>query len=123
MTVWFFIELVVAIVLVVVLMWLTYGVGPVLEIETLLIKTRIWEALSVLDIDGSLRYWVVRNDTMAIDEELRTLLSGLDFQVNLCYEPCNITLPYERVITISYLVSGDYGNFTPAEVLVNTWLE
>jgi hypothetical protein len=117
-----FIELVVSVMLFVGMFWLTWGREEPLELEALLLKARIWEALKVIDVGGTLRYHALRNDSVAIEAELDRFLAGLNYQVILCREVCNVSLPYPRVVGISYLIAGDWGNFTPIEIVVNSWL-
>jgi hypothetical protein len=121
MAVLFFVELILGVLMVTLLIWLTYGRPALLEPETLLVKARVLETLELLDRTGSLRYRAVRNDSLAIEAEMKRFLGGLNFMVSLCFQPCDIELPYERVVTTSYLLAGDYGRFMPVEIVVNSW--
>jgi hypothetical protein len=123
---WYFIvEVLIAIILLVGMLFLTYANGIKTEEETLLVKSRIWNGLKALDDFGILRKYVTANESEKIKNDLTQLLPGVNFEVRICYtpEPCTPPLPYEKVVSISYFLAGDYGNFKPSLVVVSSWFE
>ncbi|MDI6806965.1 MAG: hypothetical protein QMD14_04110 [Candidatus Aenigmarchaeota archaeon] len=121
---WYFIvEVLIAIVLLVGMLFITYATERTIEMETLYVKSRIWNGLKAMDDAGMLRSYAIANKSEEIKNSLSQLLPGIPFEVSICYEPCVITLPYEQVVSISYFLTGDYGNFKSTVVMVSTWLE
>jgi hypothetical protein len=121
---WYFItEVLIAIILLVGMLFLTYAGEVRVEEETLLVKSRIWNGLKALDDFGILRKYAIANESEKIKNALTQLLPGVNLEVKVCYEPCVVTLPYEKVVIVNYFLAGDYGNFKPSLVVVSSWFE
>jgi hypothetical protein len=123
---WYFItEALIAIILLVGMLFLTYASEVRVEEETLLVKSRIWNGLKALDDFGVLRKYATDNKSEEIKNALTQLLPGINLEVKICYDPqqCVISLPYEKVVIVNYFLAGDYGNFKPALVVVSSWFE
>ena len=95
-----------------------------LELSTVNYKLDAYNGLKISDNTGDLRKNTLNNNVNAIETELDPYIS-IDFDVAIYNKTTNITatpsLDEEDVITVSYFLAGEMGNYTPREVKVYLW--
>jgi len=91
-------------------------------------KLQIYNALDIANSIGDLRKNAINNNADSIKSELQSNIpASLSFDVAIYNQTSNLTTvptPSENsedIITVSYLVSGSHGNYTPREVRVFAW--
>jgi len=91
-------------------------------------KLEIYNALKIADEVGDMRKNAVKKDAAGIQTELDGFISSaLTFDVTIYNSTTNITaLPTfddesDSILTVSYLIAGWAGNYTPREVRVFAW--
>lgn len=88
-------------------------------------KVTAYNGLKILDETGSLRENVLRNNATAIKNDLSAYLSYLDYDVVIYNKTSNITaapsISAKNVISVSYFLAGDVGNYSAREVRVFLW--
>lgn len=86
------------------------------------IKYRAYNSLEYLDEKGYLRKIVLNVDRNALDKNLTVLLSGLDFDADICIDSCfTPILPSKQVATVEYYISGYKDFYNKAKVKVWVW--
>ncbi|MEM5854321.1 MAG: hypothetical protein QW228_08200 [Candidatus Aenigmatarchaeota archaeon] len=117
-------EALIAIFLVIGAYFALFGSGEKIpELEVILWKTRGFEALRTLDMENKLSTLALSNDTQSIEKELETLLPiGLEYKVLICEESCpSFSVNSEKVVSVSYFISGNVTHLEPREVLLYLW--
>jgi hypothetical protein len=87
-------------------------------------KQEVYDALSIVDEGGDLRDNVLSNNATAIQSSIDSYVS-VNFDVAIFNKTSNLTatpdITSDDIITVSYLISGEVGNYTPREVRVYVW--
>lgn len=104
----------------------TVGTKNVELLAELRIKQDVFKILETMDEIGSLRSYALQNNATAIENEIKKIGSPLyDYKVVIYNQTTNLTdasLPRTaRIMSISYFIAGDYGNFAIREVRVYAW--
>ena len=89
-------------------------------------KLQIFNEISTLDEIGNLRKLVLENNTEKIKEAISSCYK-INCKIVLFNETSNITEDLtsdelkENVASVSYIISGDVGNYVPREIRVYIW--
>jgi hypothetical protein len=87
-------------------------------------KQEAYNALNIVDEGGDLRDNILANNASAIESGMDSYVS-VNFDVAIFNKTSNLTaipdITSDDIITVSYLVSGEVGNYTPREVRVYVW--
>jgi len=88
-------------------------------------KTAAYYGLKVLDELGKLRKNALDNNVTAIKNDLAPYISYLDYDVVIYNRTSNLTvvpsITAKDVISVSYFLAGDVGNYSAKEVRVLVW--
>lgn len=88
-------------------------------------KLLTYNSLKALDEAGKLRSNALDNNAVAIKNDLSTYLSYLDYDVVIYNKTTNLTaipsVTADDVISVSYFLAGDIGNYSAKEVRVFVW--
>lgn len=117
-------EAVVAILMIITAYLVLYGSGEnISDTETVVWRTRGFEALKALDEKNKLATLAMANDTLSIKSELESVLPlGLDYEVVVCNQTCpSITLSSEKISSINYFIAGNTTDIEPKEVVLYIW--
>lgn len=117
-------EAVIAILMVLVVYILVYSaifLPP--DFESINIRLKTFYALQSLDANNELRTAVLNNDTFTLSQKLQaTIPSNINYNVSICSSSCVApVINSTRIDSVNYIISGDYGNFTPRQVVVYLW--
>jgi hypothetical protein len=97
---------------------------PALDLSTANYKKEAYNALGIVDGSGELRSSVLANNVTAIEGSLDPYIAH-SFDVAIFNKTSNLTtipeLGTENVVSVSYIISGEVGNYTPREVRVYVW--
>ncbi len=91
------------------------------ELETEVnLKEMTLKALKILDQSNELRRYVMENDTESIKNKLAGFLPyHVSYEVFICKEFCpKLDLEDGKVVSVSYLLAGNFEKIEPFEVLV-----
>jgi hypothetical protein len=91
------------------------------ELETKVdLKERTLKALKILDQSNELRKYAMENDTETIKNKLAEFLPyQASYEVFVCKEFCpKPNLENGKVISVSYLLAGNFDKVEPLEVVV-----
>jgi hypothetical protein len=93
------------------------------DFESINIQLKAINSLQNLDQNNELRSLVLQNDTATISNELAPLLpANINYLVNICGISCTAPIINStRTFSVSYIVSGDIGNYNPKQVIVYMW--
>ena len=89
-------------------------------------KLYAYSGLEILEEVGKLREYALDGNTAGIESHLNSYIPYfLDFNVTIYNETSNITvvpsIDSENVLTVSYLLAGEAGNYSALEVRVFIW--
>jgi len=93
------------------------------DLETINLQLKAFNSLQALDQNNELRTLALQNNVTAITNKLSPLLSSqINYRVSVCNISCAMqTINSTKVSSVSYILSGDYGNFNPKQVMVYLW--
>jgi hypothetical protein len=93
------------------------------DFESVNIQLKAFNALQSLDQNNELRVYALQNDATTISNKLVDFLpSNINYLVNICGSNCTApVINSTRTFSISYMISGYYGNFNPKQVIVYMW--
>ena len=121
------IEAVIAVLMVLVILYLILQNPPARpEFTEINYKTQAYNGIKILERTGKLRRFVLNNDTTSIKTRLTHFIShAVEFDVVLFNKTSNITtipsIDADDVVTISYFLAGDVGNYVVREVRIYLW--
>ena len=97
-----------------------------LELSKVNYKLKVYDALEIIDNVGDLRKNALDNNAAGIKAELNSYIpTSLNYEVAIYNKTSNITavptISSEDVITVSYFLAGNIGNYTPREVRIFAW--
>lgn len=88
-------------------------------------KVAAYNGLKISDEAGRLRENALENNATAIKNDLSTYISYLDYDVVIYNKTSNLTatpsVSIKDVISVSYFLAGDVGNYSANEVRVFLW--
>ena len=88
-------------------------------------KVAAYNGLKILEEAGGLRENVLDNNAIAIKNDLSTYISYLSYDVAIFNKTSNLTaipsISSKDVISVSYVLAGDVGNYSAKEVRVFLW--
>lgn len=89
-------------------------------------KLKVLNALKTMDEAGQLRGDVMKGDVSSVESKLYPFIPDfINYSVVIFNETTNITskpkIQDSDVISVSYLISGDIGEFNPREIVVYLW--
>lgn len=118
-------EAAIAVVIIITSMAFVFTIEPkVLDLSKANYKQEAHNAIQIVDRGKDLRKNAVANNATAIKSDLDSYIST-NFEVAIFNKTSNLTatpvLTSENIITVSYLIAGDVGNYTPREVRVYIW--
>jgi hypothetical protein len=94
------------------------------ELSELNYKLDALNGLKILDESGNLRKYVLERNAAAIKELLVPYIR-INYEVVLFNETTNVTpipsFPTTEILSVSYFLAGDAGNFTASEIKVYLW--
>jgi hypothetical protein len=112
-------------ILMVLVIYVTIFSSPITtpDFESINIQLRAFNALKSLDQNNELRALVLQNDTVDISNKLSPLMpASINYQVSICGLTCTApVINSTRSFSVNYIISGDYGNFNPEQVIVYMW--
>lgn len=119
------IEALVSIAIISLIIFLLYFSTPVSQdISQFNRKVEAYNALKILDQTGNLRYYSLQANATRIEELLLPFLKT-NYKIVLYNQSGNITeipnIDSRDVISVSYLISGDFGDYRPIEIRVYLW--
>ena len=93
------------------------------EFETVSWKSKGFNSLKTLDDSNELRLYALTNNTQIIVEKLQNLLpSNVNFDVKICSSNCTLpNITAEKIVSVSYLISGNVTTFNPKEIFLYMW--
>lgn len=93
------------------------------EFESISRELRGFTALKVLDENNKLRSDALANNTGSIQNNLKVLIPAeVNFQVFVCQTVCSKpSVQTEKMLSVTYLISGDLGDFKPRQVVLYMW--
>jgi len=118
-------EAAISVVIIITSLAFVFQIEPkVLDLSKANYKQEVYGALKIVDEGGDLRSDILANNATAIEEGMDPYIST-SFNVAIFNKTSNITatpvITLEDIITVSYLISGEVGNYTPREVRVYVW--
>jgi hypothetical protein len=104
----------------------TIGIKKSELLSELKIKQDVFNILKTLDNIGSLRRYALENNATAIENEIEKIGNPFyKYKVVIYNQTTNLTdaslTKQQRIMSISYFLAGDYGNFAIREVRVYIW--
>jgi len=116
-------EAVIAILMIMTIFVISYRQTTLPEFETVSWKLKGFDSLKVLDENNELREYALANNTLAIKERLQSLLpSYLEYEIVVCDESCPVlNIESEKLVTVSYIISGDTNTFNPKQIFLYMW--
>jgi hypothetical protein len=94
------------------------------ELSELNYKLDALNGLKILDESGNLRKHVLERNVAAIKELLAPYIR-INYEVVLFNETTNLTtipsVSAAKILSVSYFLAGDIGNFTASEIRVYLW--
>ena len=88
-------------------------------------KKITYDSLKALSEGGKLRQYTLNNDATSIKNDLTTYISFLDYDVVIYNKTSNLTaiptISDDYVISVSYFLAGEAGNYSAKEVRVFVW--
>ena len=98
---------------------------PVQDSSEFNYKKITYDSLKALSEGGKLRQYALNNDATSIKNDLSTYISFLDYDVVIYNKTSNLTaIPIindKNVISVSYFLAGEAGNYSGKEVRVFVW--
>ena len=93
------------------------------DFESINIQLKAFAALQNLDQNNELRTYALQNDATTISNKLADILpSNINYQVSICGMTCTApVINSTRTFSVSYIISGDYGNFNPKQIIIYMW--
>ena len=121
----FVLESIIAVVIMVTtLSFLLWKPPETFEFSEVNYKQEAYDGLSISEEIGELRENALKNNATAIKTELDPYIS-ISNDVAIFNQTSNLTaIPTtddENIITVSYFIAGDMGNYTPREIRVYMW--
>jgi hypothetical protein len=117
-------EAVIAILMVLVIFAVLFASKQIMpDSETAAWKLRGFNSLKSLDESGKLREFAMKNDTQSIKEGLQSLLQpNINYDVVVCASGCSVpTIEAEKIVSTSYLISGNFSAFEPRQIVLYMW--
>lgn len=88
-------------------------------------KKITYDSLKALDEGGKLRQYALDNDATSIKNDLSAYISHLDYDVVIYNKTSSLTeiptITDDDVISVSYFLAGEAGNYSAKEVRVFVW--
>ncbi len=81
-------------------------------------RARIFKVLEDLDRKNLLRNYALQNDSEKIGNWLLANFPVYDFFVQICGLNCSKPNFTEEFISVTYLISGNFSNFEPKQIIV-----
>lgn len=93
------------------------------DFESINLQLRAFSSLQTLDANNELRYYVSQNDTMTITNKLSSLMpTNVNYLISVCSSTCIApVINSTRILSVNYLISGDYSNFNPQQIVLYMW--
>lgn len=118
-------EAAIAVMIIITSLAFVFQIEPtVIDLSKANYKQDAYDALSIVDDGGDLRDNVLANNASAIRSSMDSYIS-VNFDLAIFNKTSNLTaipdITSDAIITVSYLVSGEVGNYTPREVRVYVW--
>lgn len=118
-------EAIVAVGILFLVIFLFYKTMPTPELSELNYKLSGFDGLEMLE-KGRLREYTLNNDASSIKNSLNPYIpSSLSYDVVIYNRTSNITsiptIESEKIITVSYFLAGDVGNYSAREVRLYIW--
>jgi hypothetical protein len=118
-------EAAIAVIIIITSIAFVFSIEPkVLDLSKANYKREAYSALEIVEKAGDLRKDVLANNATAIRNSLDTYIS-LNFDLAIFNKTSNVTatpdISSQNILTVSYLISGEIGNYTPREVRVYIW--
>ncbi len=117
-------EAAIAVVIIVTTLAYTMRTQATLELSKANLKQKVFDSLKILDDVGDLRKDVLQNNATAIKVDLSDYITE-SFDVALFNKTSNLTatpvISEQTVVTVSYFIAGNIGNYTPREIRVYVW--
>lgn len=102
--------------------------SPVRKLDVLNYKLKAYEVLNALEETGKLRRYAINDDVNSIKNDINQFIPDfISYDVVLYNETTNITSissqieKQKDVISISYLLAGDFDNYKLRDVRVFMW--
>ncbi|MEM7825109.1 MAG: hypothetical protein QXO27_04010 [Candidatus Aenigmatarchaeota archaeon] len=97
---------------------------PTPELSELNYKLSGFEGIEILE-KSNLREYVLNNDATSIKNSLAQYFPTLSYDVVIYNRTSNLTtipaIEAEKIITVSYFLAGDVGNYSAREVRIYIW--
>lgn len=117
-------EVVIAVLMVLISYVLLYS-APIIppDFQSINLQLQAFNSLQTLDANNELRQAALQNDTSTISNKLAGILSGnVNYLVSICTSACAAPVfNSTSIFSVSYIISGDVGNFNPRQVIVYMW--
>lgn len=117
-------EVVIAVLMVLIAYVLLYS-APIIppDFQSINLQLQAFNSLQTLDANNELRSAALQNDTSTISNKLASLLPGnANYLVSICTSACVApVINSTSIFSVSYVISGDVGNFNPRQVIVYMW--
>jgi len=96
------------------------------EDEKINYKLKLLNALKALDEANELRKDAINGNVSSLKSKLSSFVPAyLNFSITIFNETTNVTskpkIQDSDVISVSYFISGDIGEFDPREIIVHLW--
>ena len=93
------------------------------DLETINLQLKAFNSLQTLDQNNELRSLALQNNATAISNKLSSLLpSQINYNVSICSTTCTASvINSTKIFSVNYIISGDYGNFNPKQIIVYMW--
>jgi hypothetical protein len=117
-------EAVIAILIIFTVFITYYGANDSMpDFQTINWQLKAYKALDSLENTNDLRNYVLANNSLAIENKLKTLMpSDANYQVMICDVSCGKpNVVTEKMISINYMIAGDINNFQPRQIVVYMW--
>jgi hypothetical protein len=89
-------------------------------------RVEVFQALASLDKNNNLRRFALENDATSINNTISKLLNkNIKHYVVIYNESSNTSampqIESKNIVVVDYLISGDFGNFSPRKIKVFIW--
>jgi hypothetical protein len=89
-------------------------------------RVEVFQALVSLDKNNNLRRFALENDATSINNTISQLLNkNIKHHVVIYNESSNTSaipqIESKNIVVVDYLISGDFGNFSPRKIKVFIW--
>ncbi len=116
-------EILLSLSIIVVAMVFVFRFTPyVIQNDMNLIKDRAFNALEFMDQNGDLRKIAFNSNRNALNNNLTLLLTGLEFEADVCNNDCfTPILPNKPITSIEYYVSGYQDKYKASKIKLWVW--